>query len=70
MKIMPVMDSTHGQAGAGSRPDRQDGTRGDGRTAARRRAPALWDGHAGQRIAAALVAGHDDKDSVSRIVTR
>ena len=24
-----------------------------------RRRPALWDGHAGQRIAAALVAGHD-----------
>ena len=36
------------------------------------RTPALWDGQAGQRIAAALVAGHDasDKNADCRLVDR
>ena len=42
--------------GTGSGPDRPGGARGAGRAAARARAPALWDGQAGPRIAATLVA--------------
>lgn len=70
MKIMPVTDSTNRLVGRDPDLIVRTALEVMASPPSRRRAPALWDGHAGQRIAAALVAGHDDKDPVGRIFTR
>jgi hypothetical protein len=67
MKIMPG-DGWHEPAGgAGSRPDRQEGTRGDGRTAAQAAGASAVGRSCSQRITASLVAGHNDRDPLRRI---